>query len=154
MIELNFDNLKAPYPFVEGEHYVVDPVTGCWNWIKGKGHYGYGQIKRNGKTLKAHRLSYEHYNGPIKNGLFCCHICDNPSCINPDHLFVGTPSDNSRDREAKNRHPSKKFTNTALMLYGRLNPGWSYERAGKFFGVSDTSVLRRVQRHPEINFGR
>lgn len=73
-----------------------DTNGGCWLWpVKS----GYGVFK--GK--RAHRLSYEAFVGPIPDGLFVCHKCDVPACCNPDHLFVGTALDNSRDMVAKGR---------------------------------------------------
>lgn len=88
--------------------------SGCWEWIGAiRGKCGYGALKINGKTVSAHRYSYELHKGPILNGLFVCHSCDNKKCINPDHLFLGTNSDNMKDAYQKNRlqvpDGSKKF---------------------------------------------
>src|ERR1700756_2891954 len=80
---------------------------GCWEW-QGKRHYkGYGHFTVRGqgrrRTLKAHRVSWELANGPIPEGLHVLHSCDNPPCVNPDHLFLGTDMDNVHDRDAKGR---------------------------------------------------
>ncbi len=72
------------------------PYTGCL-------HKGYGWAKRQGKRVFAHRLAWECTNGPIPDGLFCLHRCDNPPCCNPAHLFLGTQADNNRDRHSKGR---------------------------------------------------
>ncbi len=76
--------------------------SGCWNWI-GALRSGYGIIKIDGKLISTHRLSYILTNGNIPEGMFICHKCDNPKCVNPDHLFLGTRSDNMIDALNKGR---------------------------------------------------
>jgi hypothetical protein len=78
--------------------------SGCWEWLGAKDELGYGIIKVDGKTMATHRLSYALTNGFIPNGLLVLHKCDNPSCCNPDHLFVGTQLDNVWDSINKGRH--------------------------------------------------
>ena len=77
----------------------------CWVWIgtfQGpKRNYGCMTIKK--KSYRAHRLSFEHYIGPIPSGLGILHSCDNPSCVNPEHLFLGTNKDNYEDAKQKGR---------------------------------------------------
>jgi hypothetical protein len=78
--------------------------NGCWIWCGGtRVKSGYGGIKVNGKTISTHRYSYQLHYGAIPAGLFVCHKCDNPKCINPDHLFLGTNSDNMKDAYNKGR---------------------------------------------------
>lgn len=76
---------------------------GCWEWTKGKNQGGYGQIKVRGKGMAAHRVSYQIFVGEIPDGMFVCHKCDNPSCCNPKHLFLGTATDNYHDCLSKGR---------------------------------------------------
>lgn len=64
---------------------------------------GYGRLRVDGKKVLAHRASYEEFNGAITDGLLVCHSCDTPSCINPDHLFLGTDKDNFHDSLNKGR---------------------------------------------------
>lgn len=84
--------------------FCVDPVTGCWNWTAGKYTEGYGMFFCEGRSRRAHRLSFEHFNGCKLGEWDCCHKCDNPSCVNPDHLFKGNASDNMQDCARKGRH--------------------------------------------------
>lgn len=73
-------------------------ANGCWNWTGGTHKRGYGTLcGEDGKTVATHRLSYEMHRGAVPAGLYVRHICDNPRCVNPDHLLIGTPSDNVRD---------------------------------------------------------
>jgi len=83
-----------------------EPNTGCW-LVSGNHTKGYAVVKRGGRAHRAHRISYEHHFGPIKDGLFVCHRCDTPPCVNPDHLFLGTPHDNVRDMLNKGRKPTQ-----------------------------------------------
>ena len=82
---------------------VKDVVTECRNWIGCLNNGNYGTILANGKMKLAHRVSYETFVGPIPDGKVVCHKCDNPKCINQDHLFIATQIENVADRNAKNR---------------------------------------------------
>lgn len=82
---------------------VINYNTDCWIWQGSTNNIGYGFI-RDGKNMRtAHRVSYEEHIGPIPYGMCVCHTCDNPLCINPNHLWLGTRKQNSRDMIVKGR---------------------------------------------------
>ena len=82
----------------------------CWNWQGSFQSRGYGQIMDNYKQVFVHRYSWKLSNGPIPDGLCILHKCDNTTCVNPDHLFLGTNKDNSIDMSNKGRHANSKKT--------------------------------------------
>lgn len=77
--------------------------NGCWEWQGSKSERGYGRIFFDGKNQRAHRVSYMVYVGNIPKDMYVCHHCDNTSCVNPKHLFVGTSKDNNKDMLSKGR---------------------------------------------------
>lgn len=85
--------------------YIVP--DGCWEWVAVKNQDGYGNFKFQGIMVKAHRISYQIFNGDIYNNLCVLHTCDNPGCVNPAHLYLGTQQDNADDRETKGRGHEK-----------------------------------------------
>ena len=96
---------------------VAKAPNGCWLWSKVKTGAGYGHFTMKGKTILAHRYSWELRHGPIPKHKVVCHQCDNPACINPDHLFLGSLKDNSRDMVKKKRcHPRHGVTHPCHKL--------------------------------------
>ena len=83
--------------------FVIQP-SGCWEWTGSKNDKGYGRVYADRDEKRAHRAMWEQAHGPVPDGLWVLHRCDNPPCVNPDHLFLGTPLDNVRDMMAKGRH--------------------------------------------------
>jgi len=80
----------------------VDDSGDCWEWTANSRNH-YGRYWVDGKSVYSHRHSYEIAFGPIPSGHHVCHSCDNSLCVRPDHLFLGTPSDNIEDKVAKDR---------------------------------------------------
>lgn len=77
--------------------------TGCWEWQGTRNEHGYGGVSVNGRWRKAHQVSWELTHGPIPHGMELLHSCDNPPCVNPDHLSLGTHRDNMHDMSVKGR---------------------------------------------------
>jgi hypothetical protein len=95
------------------EKWTGEPNSGCWLWLATVGgDWGYGNIRkgRKGRHLPAHRVSWELHRGPIPDGMCVLHRCDVPSCVNPDHLYLGTNKDNTRDMNMKGRNGRTKLT--------------------------------------------
>jgi hypothetical protein len=122
---------------------------GCWIWRHSADAYGYGQLHWSGSTRKAHRVAWEAVNGPIPPGMCVCHHCDNPPCVNPDHLFLGTPADNARDREAKRRggdHRGEKAGRAAKLTWEEVGVvrgvrGFSMRQLATIFNVSHSRIF-------------
>ena len=130
-----FEKNLSNYTIMEG---------GCWKWLGDLTRGGYGRLRYADKMVRAHRFFYEVHRGPIPDGLYVCHKCDNPSCVNPDHLFVGSAADNKADCCAKNRHAygarqgQSKLTEDDVREI--LAAGESYPEIAKRFGVSSSLV--------------
>ena len=126
--------------------------TDCVLWTKCIDARGYGRIRREGETWRAHRWAWYQTFGPIPTGLFVLHKCDVPTCINPDHLFLGTQADNNRDKKEKGRafKPSGEINHNAKLTASDIefirHSDLSGAALGRMFGVTRTcicSVRRR-----------
>lgn len=116
----------------------VQKTEGCWNWMAYK-RRGYGSIYIEGhRVLGAHRIAYELFLGPIPAGKCVLHHCDNRACVNPDHLFIGTPADNHADSPAKLTWPQVREIRTLYRWYSREFGSGALARR---YGVKKTAVL-------------
>src|SRR5258708_2027850 len=87
----------------------------CWIWQTGKDQDGYGAFWWSNRQVKAHRFSWGLFGGSIPDGMYVLHSCDNPSCVNPSHLFLGTTQDNTADRDIKERQVRGEKCHTAVL---------------------------------------
>jgi len=124
-------------------------TDGCWNWTAYKDKRGYGAFLLAGHPKLAHRVSYQLYVGEIPDGLCVCHRCDNPACVRPDHLFLGTVADNMRDRTVKGRggdHAGERNGRAKLTIEqvieirARYSNGARRIDLAKEFGVTPTNI--------------
>jgi hypothetical protein len=148
-----------PKTYVSIEHAFWSNVptdankTQCWEW---QGHLdpgtGYGRVTHNYTRYGAHRLSYQLFRGDITDDMFVCHECDNPKCVNPYHLFLGTPEDNNRDAARKNRlpkggkHHAAKLTQEEADEIRDFYPDISQRQLAKKYKVCRTTISNILKR--------
>jgi len=108
------------------------PGVSCWAWNGIYSTNGYGMFNRRKKMILAHRGSYEAFNGSIQKGMYVCHTCDNKWCVNPNHLFLGTPKDNMTDKVRKNRQSRGEKHSASFRLSPKYRSSIVYgERHGR-----------------------
>ena len=121
----------------------------CQEWTGAKNENGYGRTCRNGKKQYAHRAAWEISFGPIPDGLKVCHKCDNPSCVNPTHLFLGTQRQNIQDASEKGRmtagklgerNGNHKLTASEVIVIRQI--GGTTIEISKMFGVTQGRISR------------
>lgn len=118
LIARNKARVESDIDYINNRVYKCSE-TSCWRWIGSIGTDGYGKAKRLGKTIRAHRLVYSVFCGEIPAGHFVCHSCDNPLCVNPEHLWVGTHTENELDKTIKGRRsPSPSVSHPESLLRG------------------------------------
>lgn len=148
---------------MQGKFYIT---PSCWHWVAGKSPKGYGVIsagKRSNGMLRAHRVSYELYVGEIPKGMQVLHKCDNPSCINPDHLFLGTNAENVIDKTKKGRsrlvdvlggEQNERSKLTDKQVVDIRNDNRSTRKIAKEYGVGKSLIwsVKALKTRPNIAF--
>lgn len=132
------------------EMFIPEPMSGCWIWL---GHLGpYGLFRMDGRlAIGAHRASWILHNGEIPKDKIVCHRCDNPACVNPSHLFIGTAAENVADRHQKGRsrslfesgerHRNSKLSDSDVREIKRLLAcGRPQKEIAFAFGVSASNI--------------
>lgn len=143
-------------PFAEERFWKkVVKSQGCWLWSGAKDSCGYGVVVLDGRTRaegrtgpfsgKAHRVMFQLVNGPIPKGMLVCHHCDNPTCVRPDHLFLGTNQDNQNDRYNKGRYGAiLKLSEAEVILIRNLSLTHTQRELASRFGVNQSTISRIV----------
>jgi len=120
--------------FLFDEKYIPEPNSGCWLWTGATHPKGYPRMTARGVTFPATRFSLQMHTGESGDGFQCCHRCDNPYCVNPEHLFWGTRSDNQQDALKKGRPNSSRLPKTHC-------------KRGHAFTPENTKIVRHVDGH-------
>ncbi len=135
-------------------HVAVAGPEDCWFWLAGKTSAGYGHFAFRGKLMYAHRFAFWITTGVWPGELYCCHSCDNPGCVNPAHLFLGTCLENMQDAVSKGRMAygekhglSKLDEEEVCQIRSRYAAGGvSQEQLGAEFGVCQPDISQIVNR--------
>lgn len=137
---------KGIHPKRFWEQVEYNPKTGCWEWqgyVIAEGRYG--RFMAMGHKILCHRYAYQQLVGIIPEGMQVCHRCDNPICVRPEHLFLGTNSDNQKDSITKGRHNTVKITpEEAGQILAMLAAGASTRTITRQLGVS-ASIIGNIK---------
>lgn len=148
-------------PFLERFWTSIEKTDECWVWNGRRAKEGYGLISDKGKCYRANRVSYEIHKGPIPEGLLICHTCHNPECVNPDHLYAGTPKENTTDMMLAMRHPVGEDNYNAILtaddvmeirktyIPRKVSQGILAEKYGVSVSTINAIIARRIWKHIE-----
>lgn len=133
----------APQEYLR--HHSLPVSCGCWIWMRATEKSGYGSMWHDNEMFHAHRFSYKTFKGDIPAGMFVCHICDVKSCVNPDHLFLGTPRYNIVDTMMKGKRGKLKVDDW-IEIDRLLSSGESMQDVAKRFRVDPTAISFGLKR--------
>jgi len=150
--------------------FIKRDTNKCWLWTGAKDKNGYGDFNlhltnetNKYKKVKAHRYSYELYMGKFKNSFLVCHSCDTPSCVNPNHLFLGTAADNASDMVKKKRSMSGERNNRGKLkahqvieIREKLSKRYNQTKLSKEYGVSRNTIktIKNFQIWKDLEIGQ
>ncbi len=134
----------------------VSKTSDCWLWMGSKRKSGYGHFRYMGRLQSAHRVAWQLAFGPIPAGMNVLHRCDNPSCVRPDHLFLGTQADNMADKMAKKRYKGpggispETIEGRMLAVVRMRSLGLTLQAIGARFGVTRQRAHQLIRRGLEM----
>lgn len=129
----------------------VKKTPGCWEWLASKTTGGYGRFKVGTRDVGAHRFSYTIHKGTIPSGAYVCHSCDNPWCVNPDHLWLGSQADNIKDMCLKG-HQGKLTASTVQQIREESKKEGPSVLARRY-GVTRQTIWRVVTKRAWYHLG-
>lgn len=137
----------------------INKTETCWEWIGTVTSRGYGHFKKKKRLYRAHRLSFVIHKGNIPNGMMVCHSCDNPSCVNPDHLWLGTGYDNAMDMVNKGRavgnrtkhysgdeNKKTKIKSDIIPIIKTMSESYSQREIATILKVSQATICNVINR--------
>ena len=142
--------VKRPSVYPDLETYITDQAkvtgSGCWEWPGGSPKY-YPEVCIKGERILLHRLSYELFKGDIPEGCHVCHRCDNPRCVNPEHLFTGRQQANMRDMMRKGRAVRSKLTREDVVRIKNLfrTGKYSMSSLAREFSVTQPTIRNLIR---------
>lgn len=144
-------------PIIRFSRKIVVAENGCWLWQASKHKDGYGWFGPGGRggVVLAHRWAYQHVVGEIPKGMYVLHRCDEPSCVNPQHLFLGTQADNVADCATKGRRNQVRYRKLSQEQRDEIcrlytTGEFTYADLGRRFGVQYNTISRLVKRQAEL----